>query len=196
MTDALHTLLAPFKRQLADLEQAHAAGTLSQTQRDTERASLERRLLDMLLHETPAPVPAAAKPAWPLLVGLFVLVLVIAIGGYTYNHKTNPAQGDVEGADGGGYQAQVVAMVEQLAELGVDSRVTQAVQARYERTVALMGQDARNPPVPPGGVRSVSPCFTSIFSASMPMRSDTCLKPSSPIGPLNTFCWCGTSRST
>ncbi len=116
MTDALHTLLAPFKRQLADLEQAHAAGTLSQTQRDTERASLERRLLDMLLHETPAPVPAAAKPAWPLLVGLFVLVLVIAIGGYTYNHKTNPAQGDEEGADGGGNQAQVVAMVEQLAE--------------------------------------------------------------------------------
>ena len=48
MTDALHTLLAPFKRQLADLEQAHAAGTLSQTQRDTERASLERRLLDRL----------------------------------------------------------------------------------------------------------------------------------------------------
>ena len=32
MTDALHTLLAPFKRQLADLEQAYAAGTLSQAQ--------------------------------------------------------------------------------------------------------------------------------------------------------------------
>jgi len=116
MTDALHTLLAPFKRQLADLEQAHAAGTLSQAQRDAERASLERRLLDMLLHDRAVAAPAAAKPAWPLLVGLMALVLVIAIGGYSYNHKTNPAQGDEEGADGAANQAQVVAMVEQLAE--------------------------------------------------------------------------------
>ena len=116
MTDALHTLLAPFKRQLADLEQAHAAGTLSQAQRDSERASLERRLLDMLLHDSAVAVPAAAKPAWPLLAGLMALVLVIAIGGYTYNHKANPAQGDDEGADGAANQAQVVAMVEQLAQ--------------------------------------------------------------------------------
>ena len=116
MTDALHTLLAPFKRQLADLEQAHAAGTLSQAQRDAERASLERRLLDMLLHDRAVAAPAAAKPAWPLLAGLMALVLVIAIGGYSYNHKTNPAQGDEEGADGAANQAQVVAMVEQLAE--------------------------------------------------------------------------------
>jgi cytochrome c-type biogenesis protein CcmH len=116
MTDALHTLLAPFKRQLADLEQAHAAGTLSQAQRDAERASLERRLLDMLLHDRAVAAPAAAKPAWPLLGGLMALVLVIAIGGYSYNHKTNPVQADEEGADGAANQAQVVAMVEQLAE--------------------------------------------------------------------------------
>jgi cytochrome c-type biogenesis protein CcmH len=116
MTDALHTLLAPFKRQLADLEQAHAAGTLSQAQRDTERASLERRLLDMLNHDSAVAAPAAAKPAWLLLAGLMALVLVIAIGGYTYNHKTNPVQADEEGADGAANQAQVVAMVEQLAE--------------------------------------------------------------------------------
>jgi cytochrome c-type biogenesis protein CcmH len=116
MTDALHTLLAPFKRQLADLEQAHAAGTLSQAQRDAERASLERRLLDMLLQDSAVAAPAAAKPAWPLLGGLMALVLVIAIGGYSYNHKTNPVQADEEGADGAANQAQVVAMVEQLAE--------------------------------------------------------------------------------
>ena len=67
MTDALHTLLAPFKRQLADLEQAHAAGTLSQAQRDAERASLERRLLDMLLHDNAVAAPAAAKPSWSML---------------------------------------------------------------------------------------------------------------------------------
>ena len=81
MTDALHTLLAPFKRQLADLEQAHAAGTLSQGQRDAERASLERRLLDMLLHDSTVAAPAAAKPSWGLLTALMALVLVIAIGG-------------------------------------------------------------------------------------------------------------------
>ena len=116
MTDALNTLLAPFKRQLADLELAHAAGTLSQTQRDTERASLERRLLDMLLHDSAVDAPAPAKPSWPLLAGLAGLVLVVAIGGYAYNRSANPPQGDEEGADGAPSQAQVAAMVEQVAE--------------------------------------------------------------------------------
>jgi cytochrome c-type biogenesis protein CcmH len=116
MTDALHTLLAPFKRQLADLEQAHAAGTLSQAQRDAERASLERRLLDMLLHDSAVAASSAAKPAWSLIIGVTVLVLVIAIGGYTYKRSANPPQGDEEGADGVPNQAQVAAMVEQVAE--------------------------------------------------------------------------------
>ena len=116
MTDALNTLLAPFKRQLADLEQAHAAGTLSQAQRDAERASLERRLLDMLLHDSAVAASSAAKPAWSLIVGVTVLVLVIAIGGYTYKRSANPPQGDEEGADGVPNQAQVAAMVEQVAE--------------------------------------------------------------------------------
>jgi len=116
MTDALHTLLAPFKRQLADLEQAHAAGTLSQAQRDAERASLERRLLNMLLHDSAVAASSAAKPAWSLIVGVAVLVLVIAIGGYTYKRSANPPQGDEEGADGVPNQAQVAAMVEQVAE--------------------------------------------------------------------------------
>ena len=116
MTDALHTLLAPFKRQLADLEQAHAAGTLSQAQRDAERASLERRLLDMLLHDSAVAASSAAKPAWSLIVGLTVLVLVIAMGGYTYKRSANLPQGDEEGADGGPNQAEITAMVEQVAE--------------------------------------------------------------------------------
>ncbi len=116
MTDALHTLIAPFKRQLADLEQAHAAGTLSQAQRDTERAGLERRLLDMLLHDSALEAPAAAKPSWSLLAGLAGLVLLVAVGGYAYNRSANLPQGDEEGAQGGANQAEVVAMVEQLAE--------------------------------------------------------------------------------
>ena len=116
MTEALHTLLAPFKRQLADLEQAHAAGTLSQAQRDAERASLERRLLDMLLHDNAIAAPVTAKPSWSLLLGLLILVLAVAIGGYTFKRSGNPPQGEEEGADGGANQAQVAAMVEQLAE--------------------------------------------------------------------------------
>ena len=116
MTDALHTLLAPFKRQLADLEQAHAAGTLSQAQRDAERASLERRLLDMLLHDNAVAAPAAAKPSWSLLLGLLVIVLAVAVGGYAYNRSANPPRGGAEGADGSAEQAQVLAMVEQLAQ--------------------------------------------------------------------------------
>lgn len=116
MNDALHTLLAPFKRQLADLEQAHAAGTLSQAQRDAERASLERRLLDMLLHDKAPAAPAPAKPSGPLLVGLLVVVLAVAIGGYAYNRSANPPQGGAEGTDVSAEQTQVLAMVEQLAE--------------------------------------------------------------------------------
>jgi cytochrome c-type biogenesis protein CcmH len=41
---------------------------------------------------------------------------VIAIGGYTYKRSANPPQGDEEGADGVPNQAQVAAMVEQVAE--------------------------------------------------------------------------------
>jgi cytochrome c-type biogenesis protein CcmH len=114
MTDALHTLLAPFKRQLADLEQAHAAGRLSQSQLDAQRVSVERRLLDRLLYD--GAVAAPANPSWPLLAGLAALVVAVAAGGYAYNRSANLQQGDEQGAEGGANQAQVVAMVEQLAE--------------------------------------------------------------------------------
>ena len=116
MTDALHTLLAPFKRELADLERAHAAGTLSQAQKDTERASLERRLVNLLLVDSAVDAPAAAKPSWLLLLGLLVLVLVVAVGGYAYKLSANAPQGEEQGAEAAANQAQVVAMVEQLAE--------------------------------------------------------------------------------
>jgi len=116
MTDALHTLLAPFKRELADLERAHAAGTLSQAQRDTERASLERRLFKLLVVDSAVDAPAAAKPSWPVLLGLLVLVLVVAVGGYVYKRSANTPQADEQSGQGAADQAQVVAMVEQLAE--------------------------------------------------------------------------------
>ena len=70
----------------------------------------------MLLHDNAVAAPAAAKPSWSLLLGLLVLVLAVAIGGYVYKRSANPPQGEEEGADGGANQAQVVAMVEQLAE--------------------------------------------------------------------------------
>jgi len=159
MTDALQTLVAPFKRQLADLEQQHAAGVLTQSERDIQRASLERRLLDMLLHDSTASAPTAPAPSWRLFAGLMALVLCIAIGGYAYNRAANPPQGDEQSADGGASQAQVLAMVEQLAErmkqnpndadgwamlarsYSVMERNEDALVA-YEKAVALRKDDA------------------------------------------------------
>ena len=160
MTDALNSLLAPFKRQLADLEQKQAAGTLTPAQHASERTQIERRLLDMLLHEAPVPVAQApAKPSWTLLLALAALVVAIAAGGYAYNRSANPPQADEAGAEGGASSAQIVAMVDQLAErmkqnpgdadgwamlarsYSVMERNDEALDA-YKKAVALRKDDA------------------------------------------------------
>lgn len=117
MTDALHHLVSPFKRQLAALADQHAAGTLSQAQWDAQRVALERRLLDLLLHDAQVPQAAApATPSWRLMAGLALVVVAIAGAGYAYNASRGPLTEGAEGADPGPNSAQVVAMVEQLAQ--------------------------------------------------------------------------------
>jgi cytochrome c-type biogenesis protein CcmH len=117
MTDALHHLVSPFKRQLAALADQHAAGALSQAQWDAQRIALERRLLDFLLNDIDTPqAEAAAAPSWRLMAGLALVVVAIAAAGYAYNASRSPLTGETESADQGPNSAQVVAMVEQLAQ--------------------------------------------------------------------------------
>ena len=116
MTDALHDLVSPFKRQLAALAEQHAAGALSQAQWDAQRSALERRLLDLLLDKAGTPDAAAAAPSWRMMAGLALVVVAIAAAGYAYNASRGPLTGETESAEQGPNSAQVVAMVEQLAQ--------------------------------------------------------------------------------
>ncbi len=120
MSAALQSLITPFKRQLADLRDRHAAGALSQAQFDQQTAALERRLLDLLLHDEDAPAgqTAGRKASGRLLSGIALAILLIAGVGYWY--KGMPSQdaqvaGEGEGA-GQPNSAQIIAMVDKLAE--------------------------------------------------------------------------------
>jgi len=120
MSADLPTLLTPFKRQLAELQDRHATGALSKAQFDQQTAALERRLLDLLLHDADAPAGPAAvrKVSGRLLAGLALAIVLIAGAGYWY--KAMPVleaqlAGEGEGA-GQPNSAQIIAMVDKLAE--------------------------------------------------------------------------------
>lgn len=120
MSADLQSLTTPFKRQLADLQSRHATGALSKAQLDLQTAALERRLLDLLLHDTEAPAGQAtgAKASGRLLAGIALVIVLIAGVGYWY--KAVPvmeAQVSSEGeAAGQPNSAQIIAMVDKLAE--------------------------------------------------------------------------------
>jgi cytochrome c-type biogenesis protein CcmH len=123
MSADLPTLLTPFKRELAELQGRYSAGTLSKTQLDRQTAVLERRLLDLLLHDTEANpgTVAARKASWRLLTGIALAIVLIAGVGYWF--KGTPTQGaqQEQGAgegEGSGEPnaAQIIAMVDKLAE--------------------------------------------------------------------------------
>ena len=140
MTDTIDTL----KQQLAQLKELHATGVLPDAQFEEGKATLERRILDLVLSgpavaapqakpaqakaavaAPAAPAPdAAAKPSGLLLAALVVGVLAIAGGGYLW--KGMPSQGQAEApqamsADGkpaphATGADQIAAMTEKLSE--------------------------------------------------------------------------------
>ncbi len=119
MPAVLQSLLSPFKRQLAELQDRHATGALSKDQFDQQTAALERRLLDLLLHETDVPAgQTIRKASGRLLTGIALAVLLIAGVGYWYKGMpTQEAQMASEGeAAGQPNSAQIIAMVDKLAE--------------------------------------------------------------------------------
>ena len=120
MSADLQSLTTPFKRQLADLQSRHAKGALSKAQLDQQTAALERRLLDLILHDANAPAGQAAgrKASGRLLAGIALAIVLIAAAGYWY--KAVPvleAQVASEG-EGAGQpnSSQILAMVDKLAE--------------------------------------------------------------------------------
>ncbi len=110
----MNTTIATLKRQLTQLKELHEAGALPAAQYEESKATLERRLLDIVLQDhspldaqvetapsasaTASPTPATAattttttsRTSRPLLVGLMAGVLVIAAAGYWW--KGTPAQ--------------------------------------------------------------------------------------------------------
>jgi cytochrome c-type biogenesis protein CcmH len=164
MPTALESLTTPFRRQLAELQARHASGALSHAQLDQQTAALERRLLDVLLHQpSGAPVHRPAASA-RLLAGLALGIVLIAGVGYWF--KGGPAQQAQEAqtaseGEGAGQpsSAQIAAMVDQLAErlkqnptdgegwamlarsYSVMERNDEALEA-YARAVALRKDDA------------------------------------------------------
>ena len=120
MSADLQSLTTPFKRQLADLQSRHATGALSKAQLDLQTAALERRLLDLLLHDTEAPAGQAmdAKASGRLLAGIALVIVLIAGVGYWY--KAVPVMEAQLASEGEGAgqpnSAQIIAMVDKLAE--------------------------------------------------------------------------------
>ena len=118
MSADLHSLITPFKRELAELQVSHSAGTLSKAQLQQQTAALERRLLDLLLHDTDAPAGQAAgrKASGRLLAGIASAIVLIAGAGYWFTGM--PAQDPpmASEAEGQPNAAQIIAMVDKLAE--------------------------------------------------------------------------------
>ena len=118
MSADLPALLTLFKRQLAELQDSHSAGTLSKAQLQQQTAALERRLLDLLLHDTDAPAGQAAgrKASGRLLAGIASAIVLIAGAGYWFTSM--PAQDPpmASEAEGQPNAAQIIAMVDKLAE--------------------------------------------------------------------------------
>ena len=107
------------KQQLAQLKELHASGVLPEAEFLEGKATLERRILDLVLAGTPVvdaapsistapptaaastqPIPAApvSKPSSLLLVGLVVAVVAVAAGGYLWKGMPAAVPGATEGS--------------------------------------------------------------------------------------------------
>ena len=119
MPTATESLIITFRRQLADLQSSRASGVLSQAQLQQQTTVLERRLLDLLLHEPAASGPGHGQRASARLLAGLVLGIVL-IAGIGYWFKGAPAQEAQMASEGEGAgqptAAQINDMVEKLAQ--------------------------------------------------------------------------------
>jgi cytochrome c-type biogenesis protein CcmH len=118
------------KRQLEQLKELHASGTLNQTQFAESKAALERRILDLVMQapsgaEPPSAGAATSRPSARLVILLAAFVLIIAALGYwwkgspslTSSVQAEAASGADPSSDASHSTAseQIAAMTERLA---------------------------------------------------------------------------------
>jgi len=165
MTKTVNTL----RQQLQQLEARLKDGRIDQATYDLERAPLERALLDQVMKQPPGELAAAAspspRPSAPLLAGLLLGVLALAVAGYSFTGSPSlisgvPPAAPVAEAPTDNDAAQFAAAVEQLAEklkaqpdnaegwamlarsyMQLD-RAADAVPA-FQKALALAGDDPR-----------------------------------------------------
>ena len=74
--------LAIFRSQLAELEREKAEGEMGDEAFEQARSELQRRLLDEVSSELPAPGVAPRKSSWKLALVVVLAVPLLAVGGY------------------------------------------------------------------------------------------------------------------
>lgn len=132
----MNARIEELKRQLRQLDELAAAGTLPNDQASAARAKLEQELVSRVMEsgapapataaaaaEAAAPVSPAARPSRRLLAGLSVFVLAVAAAGYAVYGTPGAWRGvpvaqseDQAGAGHGGEAGQIEAMVAKLEQ--------------------------------------------------------------------------------
>lgn len=159
------------KQQLAQLKELHASGVLPEAEFVEGKATLERRILDLVLAGTQAtaapaaPVPptppasntrraeeapAAAKPSGLLLTGLAVAIVAIAAGGYLWKGMPTPVGGEAGtevSADGkpaphATDAEKIAAMAEKLAQRLKDKPDDVEGWSMLARSYSVLGKHA------------------------------------------------------
>ena len=141
----MHSLVTPFKNQLAKLQALHADGKMSDAQYQQERSDVERQLLEVLLSDTaPAQASPSTKPSGRLMVVLAVLVLVVAAAGYWLIGR--PTQDNpVDGLDGPTHATtpvQMGEMTEKLAQRLKNSPDDAEGWAMLARSYSVLGRNS------------------------------------------------------
>jgi len=113
-------MITAIKRQLSELKDQLAAGSMSQAEFDRQSAALERQLLDAVLQEPLVEAGAAVerKVSGRLFAVLALGIVLIAVLGYWFTAvPALQAQMAAEGEGAGQPNAaQIIAMVDKLAE--------------------------------------------------------------------------------
>lgn len=162
MEDSIETI----KRQLEQLKELNASGVLSQQQYDEGRATLERRLLDLVLSgpatpalhsneskklDTPA-TGVSTRPSWRFIVILATSVLAVAAAGYWWKGAPDLASGSAAQvskdavADSAGAAPhatnfdQIAAMTEKLAARLKDQPNDAEGWAMLARSYSVLGK--------------------------------------------------------
>ena len=185
--------ITTLRQQLQRLKTLHDEGTLGAEAYASARAPLERELLDRVLAQPAADAePAAAlapapppRPSKPLLGGVAVAVLALAVGGYLgFGSPGMPSAGPpgsapaVAAAAPDMTEAQFVAAVEQLAERMAQEPANGEGWALLARSYVRMGRHADAVPAFAKAVAIVGddPRLLVDYADALAMKNDRVLE--------------------